>query len=75
MLRRYRNAVDRRGETRLGRLTTLVGAGYFFVWTVFGVVAFAVGAALASIEMRQPALTSVVSDPRRVSPLLSTAFR
>src|ERR1035441_6664855 len=37
MLRRYRNAVDRRGETRLGPLTTLVGVGYFFVWTVFGV--------------------------------------
>src|ERR1039458_7894740 len=36
MLRRYRNAVDRRGETRLGSLTTLVSAGYFFVWTVFG---------------------------------------
>src|ERR1017187_9872503 len=56
MLRRYRNAVDRRGETRLGWLTTLVGAGYFFVWIVFGLAAFAVGVALASIEMRQPAL-------------------
>ena len=60
MLRRYRNAVGGRVETRLGRLTTLVGAGYFFVWTVFGVVAFAVGAALASIEMRQPALAHAV---------------
>ena len=56
MLRRYRNAVDRRGETRRGWLTTLVGAGYFFVWIVFGLAAFAVGVALASIEMRQPAL-------------------
>jgi predicted metal-binding membrane protein len=33
-----------------------VGAGYFFVWIVFGLAAFAVGVALASIEMRQPAL-------------------
>jgi hypothetical protein len=30
----------RTGETRLGRLTALVGVGYFFVWTVFGMAAF-----------------------------------
>ena len=40
MLRRYRQAVGRTGETRLGRLTGLVGVGYFFVWTVFGMAAF-----------------------------------
>jgi predicted metal-binding membrane protein len=56
MLRRYRNAVDRRGETRLGSLTTLVSAGYFFVWTVFGVAAFATGTALAAVVMERPAL-------------------
>jgi predicted metal-binding membrane protein len=54
MLRRYRGAVA--DETRLGRLTALVGAGYFFVWTLFGVAAFPVGVALAAIEMEQPAL-------------------
>jgi predicted metal-binding membrane protein len=36
MLWRYRQAVGRTGETRLGRLTALVGVGYFFVWIVFG---------------------------------------
>jgi predicted metal-binding membrane protein len=56
MLRRYRNAVDRSGETRLGSLTTLVSAGYFFVWTVFGVAAFATGTALAAVVMGRPAL-------------------
>src|SRR3989454_11700177 len=30
MLWRYRQAVGRTGETRLGRLTALVGVGYFF---------------------------------------------
>src|ERR1700736_7018569 len=35
MLWRYRQAVGGTGETRLGRLTALVGVGYFFVWTVF----------------------------------------
>jgi predicted metal-binding membrane protein len=55
MLWRYRQAVGRIGETRLGRLTALVGVGYFFVWTVFGMAAFPIGVALAAIEMQQPA--------------------
>ena len=56
MLWRYRQAVGRPGETRLGRLTALVGVGYFFVWTVFGMAAFPLGVALAAVEMQQPAL-------------------
>jgi len=75
MLRRYRNAVGRRGETRLGWLTTLVGAGYFFVWTVFGVAAFAVGGALASIEMWQPALARAVPAAAGVVVLVAGAIQ
>ncbi|HJR59350.1 MAG TPA: DUF2182 domain-containing protein [Vicinamibacterales bacterium] len=60
MLRRYRQAVGTAGETRLGRLTALVGAGYFFVWTAFGMAAFPLGVALAAVEMRQPALARAV---------------
>src|SRR5712672_2776932 len=40
MLWRYRQAIGGAGGTRLGRLTALVGAGYFFVWTVFGMAVF-----------------------------------
>jgi len=57
---RYRRAVGATGESGLGRLTTLVAAGYFFVWTVFGMAAFPLGAALAAIEMRQPTLARAV---------------
>src|SRR5262249_20154444 len=60
MLWRYRQAVGRTGETRLGLLTALVGAGYFFVWIVCGMVAFSLGAALAAIEMQQAALARAV---------------
>jgi hypothetical protein len=60
MLWRYRQAVGRTGETRLGRLTALVGVGYFNVWTVFGMAAFPLGIALATIEMQQPALARAV---------------
>jgi hypothetical protein len=52
MLWRYRHAVGRRGETRLGRLTALVGVGYFFVWTAFGMAAFPLGAALAGRRLQ-----------------------
>src|SRR5258706_8023936 len=60
MLWRYRQAVRGTGETRLGRLTALVGVGYFFVWTAFGIAAFSLGVALAAVEMRQPALVRAV---------------
>jgi predicted metal-binding membrane protein len=59
MLWRYREVVGT-DTTRLGRLTALVGAGYFFVWTVFGIAAFPLGVALAAIEMQQPALARAV---------------
>jgi predicted metal-binding membrane protein len=48
------------GGVRIGRLTALVGAAYFFVWTMFGLVMFPVGAALATIEMRVPVLARAV---------------
>ena len=60
MLWRYRQAVYGTGKTRLGRLTVLVGLGYFFVWTVFGMAAFPIGVALAAIEMRLPVLARAV---------------
>ena len=60
MLWRYRRALGNRGHTSLGRLTALVGFGYFCVWTAFGIVAFLLGVALAAIEMRQPALARAV---------------
>ena len=60
MLWRYRQAVGRTGATRLGWLTTLVGAGYFFVWTVSGMAAFPLGVALARVEMQQPELARAV---------------
>jgi len=60
MLRRYRGAVGGPGGPRLGRLTALVGIGYFLVWTLFGLVAFPLGVALAEIEMRQSVLAHAV---------------
>jgi len=60
LLWRYRQAVGGAGETRLGRLTGLVGAGYFFVWMVIGLAIFPLGALLAAIAMEQPSLACAV---------------
>jgi predicted metal-binding membrane protein len=57
-------AVSRRGqesgEGPLGRLTAIVGAGYYAVWTAIGIAAFPLGVALASIEMREAAIARAV---------------
>jgi predicted metal-binding membrane protein len=60
MLRRYRVAVGGAGQAPLGRLTVLVGLGYFFVWTLFGMAAFPLGVALAALEMQQPPLARAI---------------
>lgn len=56
MLSRYRRAIGGDAEPRLGQLTAMVSTGYFFVWTMIGVVAFPLGVALAALEMQVPAL-------------------
>jgi predicted metal-binding membrane protein len=71
MLWRYRQAVVRTDETRLGWLTVLVGTGYFFVWTAFGMAAFPLGIALAAVEMQFPALARAV--PVTIGAIVLTA--
>jgi predicted metal-binding membrane protein len=60
MLQRYREAIGRARETDLGRLTAMVGVGYYAVWTILGVAIFPLGVALASTEMRFPLLARAV---------------
>jgi len=60
MLLRYRQAVSKTSEIHLGQLTALVGVGYFFVWSMFGVAAFALGTTLAAVEMQVPTLARAV---------------
>jgi predicted metal-binding membrane protein len=75
MLWRYRQAVGGTGETPLGGRTALVGAGYFFVWTLFGVAAFPLGVALAAVEMEQPALARAVPVAAGVVVLIAGALQ
>jgi predicted metal-binding membrane protein len=75
LLRRVRDAASEAGETRLGRLTALMGAGYFFVWTVCGMGAYALGVALAWVEMRIPLLARAVPIAVGVVVLLAGALQ
>jgi predicted metal-binding membrane protein len=74
---RYRQAVGvgTPGETGPGRLTALLGVGYFFAWTVFGVAAFPLGVALAAVEMQQPALSRAVPIAVGVVVLIAGALQ
>jgi len=74
ILRRYREAVSAKSEPRLGWLTVLVGASYFFVWTVFGMIAFPMGIGLAQTEMQQPALAHAMPIAAGVVVLLGAHF-
>jgi predicted metal-binding membrane protein len=71
MLRRYRRRIGRPDDARLGRLTMLVGAGYFTIWTLYGVLAFPLGAALAVLEMRWAALARAAPMAGSVMVLLA----
>ena len=75
ILWRYRQALGSTGETLLGRLTALVGVGYFFVWAVFGMAVFPLGVTLAAIGMQQPALARAVPIAVGVIVLIAGFFQ
>jgi predicted metal-binding membrane protein len=75
MLWRYRQALCSTGAMRAGSLTALVGAGYFFVWTMFGIVVFPLGVSLAAIEMQRPAVARAVPIAAGVVFLIAGALQ
>jgi predicted metal-binding membrane protein len=75
MLWRYRRAVARAAETRLGWLTALVGLGYFAVWSAFGMAAFALGVALAELERRAPEVARAIPIGEGVLFLIAGALQ
>jgi predicted metal-binding membrane protein len=75
VLLHHRQALASTGEKRLVRLNALVGLGYFFVWTVFGLAAFPLGVALAAMEMQLPALARGVPIAAGVVVLIAGALQ
>jgi len=72
---RYRLAMGGTGETRPNWLTMLVGAGYFFVWTAFGMVAFPLGVGLATAARQLPAVARAVPIAAGVVVLIAGALQ
>jgi predicted metal-binding membrane protein len=60
MLLLYRRAAAFRGEARLGVRTLAVGTGYFLVWALFGVLAYAGGEAISRSVMTWHVLSRMV---------------
>ena len=67
MLMRYRAAVATTSTStststtkQLARLTSVVAAGYYFVWILAGVAAYPIGLALAATEMHLPSIARAV---------------
>jgi predicted metal-binding membrane protein len=75
MLWRYRRAVGGRGETHLDWLAGLVGAGYFTVWSGFGMAAFALGLAVAAVQVRLPAVARALPYALAALPLIAGALQ
>jgi predicted metal-binding membrane protein len=75
MLWRYREAIGGSGEMGRGWLTALVGAGYFFVWTMVGIAVFPFGAALATLAMDEPELARVAPMAGGVVVLVAGALQ
>lgn len=59
MLVLYRRLLAFRGQSAAAQ-TVLMACGYFFVWLVFGAVAYAGGASIAWATMRWPAVSRAV---------------
>ncbi|GAC1702239.1 MAG: hypothetical protein NVS9B4_07150 [Candidatus Acidiferrum sp.] len=57
MLLVYRRASAFRGEKRLAAAMFVLGGGYFFVWTLFGVVAYLIGVFVAGTAMQSEAFS------------------
>jgi predicted metal-binding membrane protein len=60
MLLLHRRAMAFRGDPRLAGLTIALGTGYFLVWTLFGVAAYAGGRAMALVAMSFPAVSRTI---------------
>jgi predicted metal-binding membrane protein len=60
MLLLYRRAAAFRGQTHLGWMTIVLAAGYFFVWLLFGVIAYVAGAVVARAAMASDTVCRLV---------------
>ena len=74
-LARYRQSIRPHAGPRLGRLTALVALAYFAVWTLAGLAAFPLGAALAELTMQLPSLSRAIPFATAVTVIAAGALQ
>ncbi|HUB89180.1 MAG TPA: DUF2182 domain-containing protein [Dyella sp.] len=74
-LRHYRQAVSATSGMQLERLTVLVAVGYFFAWTLFGMLVFPLAAASAAADMRWPWFAHLIPSVTGVIVLVAGALQ
>src|SRR5260370_28891346 len=75
VLSRYRRSVPGREEPHMGRLTAVAGASYFFVWAIYGAIAYAFGVVVTGAELRWSALARLVPVATGLVLVLAGAFQ
>jgi predicted metal-binding membrane protein len=75
MLMRYRAAVIPARAARRNALTLRVAAGYFFVWTIAGAIAYLPGVTLAELAMRTPGVARAVPVGTSIVTVLAGAWQ
>ena len=75
MLLLYRRAVGFRCESSVALATWCVGAGYFAVWTAFGVAAYAIGIALGDGAMRSETFSRAIPLASALALVIAGAYQ
>jgi predicted metal-binding membrane protein len=71
----YRRATAFRGESHLALLTFVLGAGYFLVWLLFGVVVYAMGRSITNAAMKWVAVSRTVPFAAAVALILAGSYQ
>jgi len=75
LLSSYRRSLPRRDDLPMERLTAAAGAGYFFVWAVYGAVAYALGVVVTGAELRWSSFARLVPVATGLVLVLAGAFQ
>lgn len=75
LLLRYRKGLRLAGVVHLWGMTTLAGVGYFFVWAIFGALAYPLGISLSAAVMQWNGLASWLPVALGVTLLLAGGFQ
>lgn len=75
MLLLYRHVAKHRSEPRADILVWLMAAAYFLVWTIFGIIAYVAGVAIADQAMRSSYVSRAIPAAAGLGLVLAGAYQ